>query len=75
MGSSGQKSRKGKQRRHLAKVGTNSSTSQTRARERAVMGNMGLGHTKPWIRVTAMACVVALVVGAIGSLLLLLVVH
>jgi hypothetical protein len=69
MGSKGQKPRKGKSRQHLAKVGAH--TNHQKGERRAVEENLGLGHAPPWLRITAMVVVVMLIVGAIGSLLIL----
>jgi hypothetical protein len=62
MGSSGtKKSRKGKPRQHLAKVGTPAEQAHTRhAAERDVVGNFG-GHGKGWMFWTALIVIVAIV--------------
>jgi hypothetical protein len=62
MGSSGmKKSRKGKQRQHLAKVGTPAENSHTmHAAERDVVGNFGV-HGKGWMFWTALVAIAAIV--------------
>jgi len=62
MGSSGaKKSRTGKQRQHLAKVGTPTEQAHTRhAAERDVVGNFGV-HGKGWMFWTALIVIVAVV--------------
>jgi hypothetical protein len=71
VGSSGQKSRKGKKRQHLAKVGTQSGAAGVHAEQHAVMDTMGIGGSPAWLRVTAMVIIVVLVIGAIGGLIVL----
>ena len=67
MGNAGQKSRKGKKRQHIAKVGTH--TNDQAAERRAVADNLGLGHAAPWVRVLAMVVAVLLIAGALIGLL------
>jgi hypothetical protein len=71
MGSSGmKKSRKGKQRQHLAKVGTPSENSHTmHAAERDVVGNFGV-HGKGWLYWSAVAVIVLIMLGGVLSLAL-----
>jgi hypothetical protein len=61
MGSSGmKKSRKGKSRQHLAKVGTPAEQTHTRhAAERDVVGNFGV-HGKGWMFWTALVVIAAI---------------
>ncbi len=63
MGSSGsKKTRKGKPRQHLAKVGTPAENSHTQhAAERDVVGNFGV-HGKGWLYWGAVAVLVLIVV-------------
>jgi len=63
MGSSGsKKTRKGKPRQHLAKVGTPAEQSHTRhAAERDVVGNFGV-HGRGWLFWTSVIVLVAIVV-------------
>ncbi len=63
MGSSGsKKTRKGKPRQHLAKVGTPTENSHTQhAAERDVVGNFGV-HGKGWLYWGAVAVLVLIVV-------------
>ncbi len=59
------KSRKGKSRQHLAKVGTPAEQSHTRhAAERDVVGNFGV-HGKGWMFWTALVVIVAIVAGSL----------
>jgi len=62
MGSSGsKKTRKGKSRQHLAKVGTPAEQNHTRqAAERDVMGNFGV-RGKGWAFWTALVVIVGIV--------------
>ncbi len=64
MGSSGsKKTRKGKPRQHLAKVGTPAENSHTQhAAERDVVGNFGVHGGKGWLFWTAVVVLVAIVV-------------
>jgi hypothetical protein len=63
MGSSGtKKSRKGKQRQHLAKVGTPAENAHTRhAAERDVVGNFGVHGGRGWMFWGAVVVLVAIV--------------
>jgi hypothetical protein len=67
MGTSGQKARKGKTRRHLDKVGTH--TNHQASERRAVAEQMGLGHAPQWLRFTAIVVALLLIVGALFGLL------
>jgi hypothetical protein len=71
MGSSGmKKSRKGKPRQHLAKVGTPAEQAHTRhAAERDVVGNFGV-RGKGWMFWTALLVVVAIVAVSLLGLIL-----
>ena len=71
MGSSGsKKTRKGKPRQHLAKVGTPAENRHTQhAAERDVAGNFGL-HGKGWLYWAAVAVIVLIVIGGLLSLVL-----
>jgi len=73
MGSSGaKKSRKGKPRQHLAKVGTPAAnTHTTHAAERDVTGNFGL-HGKGPIYWIAVAVIVLIVLGGLVTFIFLL---
>jgi hypothetical protein len=72
MGSSGsKKTRKGKSRQHLAKVGTPAENAHTmHAAERDVAGNFGV-HGKGWLYWVAVAVIVLIVIGGVVSLALL----
>ena len=72
MGSSGsKKTRTGKSRQHLAKVGTPAENAHTmHAAERDVAGNFGV-HGKGWLYWVAVAVVVLIVIGGVVSLALL----
>jgi cytochrome b subunit of formate dehydrogenase len=72
MGSSGtKKSRKGKSRQHLAKVGTPAENAHTRhAAERDVVGNFGIGG-KGVIFWVAVVVIVIIAIGGIVTLALL----
>ena len=71
MGSSGsKKTRKGKPRQHLAKVGTPAENAHTmHSAERDVAGNFGL-HGKGWLYWVAVAVIVLIVIGGLLSLVL-----
>jgi hypothetical protein len=75
MGSSGQKSRKGKKKnppQHLAKVGTPTENERLQHAEReAVLENMGMGGASSAMRVVIWVVIALLVGGAICALLLL----
>ena len=72
MGSSGsKKTRTGKSRQHLAKVGTPVENAQTmHAAERDVVGNFGV-HGKGWMFWVAMVVIVLIGIGGVISLALL----
>ena len=72
MGSSGtKKTRKGKPRQHLAKVGTPAENAHTlHAGERDVVGNFGV-HGKGWVFWVAVAVIAIVVIGGIVTLALL----
>jgi hypothetical protein len=72
MGSSGsKKTRKGKSRQHLAKVGTPAENAHTmHAAERDVAGNFGV-RGKGWLYWVAVAVIVLIVIGGVVSLALL----
>jgi hypothetical protein len=69
MGSSGmKKSRKGKSRQHLAKVGSPAENAHTmHAAEHDVVGNFGV-HSKGWLYWVAVAVIVVIVIGGVASL-------
>ncbi len=72
MGSSGsKKTRKGKPRQHLAKVGTPAENSHTtHSAERDVVGNFGV-RGKGWMFWGAVAVITIIVIGGVVSLALL----
>jgi hypothetical protein len=72
MGSSGsKKTRKGKPRQHLAKVGSPAENSHTmHAAERDVVGNFGV-RGKGWMFWVAVIVIVLIVIGGVVSLALL----
>lgn len=72
MGSSGsKKTRKGKSRQHLAKVGTPTENSHTmHAAERDVVGNFGV-RGKGWMFWGAVVVITIIVIGGVVSLALL----
>jgi len=72
MGSSGsKKTRTGKSRQHLAKVGTRAENAHTmHAAERDVVGNFGVPG-KGWMFWIAMVVIVLIVIGGVVSLALL----
>lgn len=69
VGSSGQRRRKPKHTQPHTSAQMHE--SHLHAEQDAVLGNMGLGSSAQWIKVVAVVLIVALVVGALGSLLLL----
>jgi hypothetical protein len=71
MGSSGmKKTRKGKPRQHLAKVGTPAENSHTlHSAERDVVGNFGI-HRKGFLYWAAVAVIVLILIGGVLSLAL-----
>lgn len=70
MGSQGEKrTRKGKRRTHLDKVGTRDEIRAEQHREReAVADTMGLGRTPSWMRWTALVLAALIVVGGVVAL-------
>jgi hypothetical protein len=68
MGSSGtKKTRKGKPRQHLAKVGTPTANAHTtHSAERDVVGNFGV-HRRGWMFWGAVAVIVLIVLGGLLS--------
>jgi hypothetical protein len=72
MGSSGtKKTRKGKSRQHLAKVGTPAENSHTmHSAERDVVGNFGV-RSKGWMFWGAVVVITIIVIGGVVSLALL----
>jgi hypothetical protein len=72
MGRQGQKPRRGKHPQHLPKVGTALENEREQAGEReAVLDNIGLGGTPPWVKITLGLLAVLVVLGAIGALVAL----
>jgi hypothetical protein len=73
MGSRGEKrTRKGKRRTHLSKVGTYDAARAEQHRERqAIADTMGLGRTPVWVRWTALIIGAAVLAGAVVSLIAL----
>jgi hypothetical protein len=73
MGSQGEKrSRKGKKRTHLAKVGTHSAARVEQHREReAIADTMGFGRTPAWVRWTALLVAAFIVIGGVVTLVAL----
>jgi hypothetical protein len=73
MGSRGEKrTRKGKRRTHLQKVGTHDAARAEQHRERqAIADTMGLGRTPAWVRWTALLIGAAVLAGAVVSLIAL----
>jgi hypothetical protein len=69
VGSQGQKRRKPKHTQ--PHTSTQMHESHLHAEQDAVFANMGLSTSAPWVRVVAMVLIVALVLGALGGLLLL----
>jgi hypothetical protein len=72
MGSSGsKKTRKGKPRQHLAKVGTPAGNAHTmHAAERDVVGNFGV-HGKGWVFWAAVVVIAVIAIGGVVALALL----
>jgi hypothetical protein len=70
VGSQGQRPRKPKrkQRSHTA---AEQHEAHLHAEQDAVLDNMGLGNAPQWVKIVAVVLIVALVVGAIGGLLIL----
>jgi hypothetical protein len=73
MGSRGEKrSRKGKRRTHLAKVGTRDEARAEQHRERqAIADTMGMGRTPPWVRWTALFVGAVILIGGVFTLVAL----
>lgn len=73
MGSRGEKrTRKGKRRTHLPKVGTHEAARAEQHRERqAIADTMGLRRTPAWVRWTALLIGAAVLAGAVVSLIAL----
>lgn len=76
MGSSGmKKSRKGKQRQHLDKVGTHHGGSLEEARREqelersAIADTMGLGNAPPWLKVGCLVIGAIILIGAVIALI------
>jgi hypothetical protein len=67
MGSQGEKrTRKGKKRTHLAKVGTRTAVRGEQHREReAIADTMGLGRAPSWVRWTALFLGAVIVVAGV----------
>jgi hypothetical protein len=72
MGSSGmKKSRKGKSRQHLAKVGSPAENAHTmHSAERDVVGNFGV-HGKGWFFWAAVVVIAVIAIGGVVTLALL----
>ena len=73
MGSSGEKrTRKGKRREHLAKVGTHDAVRAEQHRERqAIADSIGLGGTPAWVRWTALFVGALILIGGVVTLVAL----
>jgi hypothetical protein len=73
MGSRGQKrTRKGKPRTHLPKVGTRSAVRAEQHRERgAIADTMGFGRTPAWVRWTALFVGAMILIGGVVTLVAL----
>jgi hypothetical protein len=73
MGSQGEKrSRKGKKRTRLAKVGTHNAARVEQHREReAIADTMGFGRTPAWVRWTALLVAAFIVIGGVVTLVAL----
>jgi hypothetical protein len=73
MGSQGEKrSRKGRKRTHLAKVGTHTAARAEQHRERdAIADTMGFGRTPAWVRWTALLVAAFIVIGGVVTLVAL----
>ena len=73
MGSQGEKrTRKGKRRTHLAKVGTHNASRVEQHREReAIADTMGFGRTPAWVRWTALLVAAFIVIGGVVTLVAL----
>jgi hypothetical protein len=73
MGSSGEKrTRKGKRREHLPKVGTRNAVRAEQHRERqAIADSIGLGGTPAWVRWTALFVGTLILIGGVVTLVAL----
>jgi hypothetical protein len=73
MGSSGQKrTRKGKRREHLPKVGTHDEVRAEQHRERqAIADSIGFGRTPVWVRWTALFVGTLILIGGVLTLIAL----
>jgi hypothetical protein len=73
MGSQGEKrTRKGKNRTHLSKVGTRNAARAEQHREReAIADTMGFGRTPAWVRWTALLVAAVIVIGGVVTLVAL----
>jgi hypothetical protein len=73
MGSRGEKrSRKGKSREHLPKVGTRNAVRAEQHRERqAIADSIGLGGTPAWVRWTALFVGALILIGGVVTLVAL----
>lgn len=71
MGSSGMKrSRTGRRREHLPKVGRRDNTRKVQQLERdAIADTGGFGATAPWVRWTALVICTLIVVGGVVALI------
>ncbi len=66
------KSRKGRRRQHLAKVGTRAGARQEEHNEReAIADTMGIGGAASWVKWIALALCAFVLVGAIVALIAL----
>jgi hypothetical protein len=73
MGSRGEKrSRKGRRRQHLPKVGTRDAVRAEQHRERqAIADTIGFGHTPAWVRWTALFIGAVILIGGVVTLVAL----
>ena len=73
MGSRGEKrSRRGKRREHLPKVGTHDAVRAEQHRERqAIADSIGLGRTPAWVRWTALFVGTLILIGGVVTLIAL----
>ncbi len=73
MGSRGEKrTRKGKTRTHLPKVGTREEARAEQHREReAIADTMGMGRTPAWVRWTALFVGAVILIGGVATLIAL----
>ena len=71
MGSQGDKrTRKGKKRTHLAKVGSHNAARAEQHREReAIADTMGFDRTPAWVRWTALLVAAFIVIGGVVTLI------